>query len=171
MRKLMISVWLLMLSMVATAQTFVIKDKNGNRVTYDVSKIEKVTFQNDPPAFTIHEMKEENTQPEDPGQDPGGNPTEPSEPVIEQTTFVFEEVASFAGDPDFLFSHPDTVYVGGETEFFHFQLRTNAGYNFAASDTWISLRTRSSRWPPKLVRRAAQEYRSATTRPYICLQK
>lgn len=138
MRKLMISVWLLMLSMVATAQTFVIKDKNGNRVTYDVSKIEKVTFQNDPPAFTIHEMKEETTQPEDPGQDPGGNPTETSEPVIEQTTFVFEEVASFAGDPDFLFSHPDTVYVGGETELFRFQLRTNAGYNFAASDTWLS---------------------------------
>ena len=53
MRKLIISMWLLMLSMVATAQTFVIVDKNGNRINYDVSKIEQITFQEDPPGFTV----------------------------------------------------------------------------------------------------------------------
>ena len=90
-------------------------------------------------------MKEEQTQPEDPGQQPGGgedpgqNPGgETTEPVIETTTFVFEEVATFSGDPDFLFSHPDTVYIGGETEYFRFQLRTNVDYNFTVSDTWLS---------------------------------
>lgn len=134
--------------MVATAQTFVIVDKNGNRINYDVSKIEQITFQDNPPGFTVYEVKEEQTQPEDPGQQPGGgddpgqNPGqdpggEPAEPVIETTTFVFEEVATFSGDPDFLFSHPDTVYIGGETEYFRFQLRTNVDYNFTVSDTWL----------------------------------
>ena len=126
------------------AQTFVVVDKNGNKVSYDVSKVEKVTFQEDPPGFTVFEVKEEPVKPddpgqqpggEDPGQDPGGNPTVP---VIEQTTFVFEEVASFSGDPDFLFSHPDTVYVGGETESFRFQLRSNVDYRYKASDTWLN---------------------------------
>lgn len=123
MKKLVISMWLLMLSMVTTAQTFVIKDKNGNSITYDVSKIEKVTFQDNPPAFTVYEEKEGDAQTE--------------EPVIEQTTYVFDEVESMAGAPDFLFSHPDTVYVGGETEFFRFQLRTNVAYDFKVSDTWL----------------------------------
>ena len=123
MKKLVISMWLLMLSMVATAQTFVIKDKNGNRITYDVSKIEKVTFQDNPPAFTVFEEKEERAQSE--------------EPVIEQITYLFEEVESLAGAPDFLFSHPDTVYVGGETESFRFQLRTNVAYDFKVSNTWL----------------------------------
>ena len=123
MKKLILSMWLLMLSMVATAQTFVIKDKNGNSITYDVSKIEKVTFQDNPPAFTVFEEKEERAQSE--------------EPVIEQTTYLFEEVESLAGAPDFLFSHPDTVYVGGETESFRFQLRTNVAYDFKVSNTWL----------------------------------
>lgn len=123
MRKFVISMWLLMLSMVATAQTFVIKDKNGNSTTYDVSKVEKITFQDSPPGFTVFEEKDESSQSE--------------EPAVEQTSFAFEDVASFAGAPDFLFSHPDTVYVGGEKEFFRFQLRTNVDYRFKVSDTWL----------------------------------
>ena len=98
MKKLLFTAWLLMLSMVATAQTFVVVDKSGNRVTYDVSKIEKVTFQADPPAFTVYEVKEEQTQAEDPGQQTGGNTQQPEDPVIEEKTFTFEEVASFSGD-------------------------------------------------------------------------
>ena len=126
------------------AQTFVIVDKNGNKISYDVSKVEKVTFQEDPPGFTVFEVKEEPTKPEDPsqepggedpGQDPGGNPTVP---VIEQTTFVFEDVQTFSGDPDFLFSHPDTVFVKADGQDFRFQLRTNVDYTYKVSDTWLN---------------------------------
>ena len=51
MKKMILSMWLLMLSMVATAQTFVVVDKNGNRTTYDVSKLDSVTFQQTPPGL------------------------------------------------------------------------------------------------------------------------
>jgi hypothetical protein len=36
---------LAMAGMVAKAQTFVVVDKQGNKITYDASKIDKVTFQ------------------------------------------------------------------------------------------------------------------------------
>lgn len=134
MRKLIISMWLLVFSMAATAQSFVIKDKNGNKTTYDVSKIEQITFQDDPPAFTVREVKEESKKPEEQGE----VPEEPTETVVEETTFAFAEVASFSGELDFLFSHPDTVYVGGEADFFKFQLRKNVDYTFKPSDTWIN---------------------------------
>ncbi|MBO7580940.1 MAG: hypothetical protein J6T38_05400 [Bacteroidaceae bacterium] len=133
MKKLILSMWLLMLSMAVAAQTFVIKDKNGNKITYDVSKIEQITFQQDPPAFTVYEVKDEVQRPEEPGQ----TPEEPSEPVVETTTFVFAEVASFAGDPDFLFAHPDTVYVGADGQDFAFQLRANVDYNYKSSAGWL----------------------------------
>ena len=35
---------LAMIGMVASAQTFVVVDKQGNKTTYDASKIDKVTF-------------------------------------------------------------------------------------------------------------------------------
>ena len=133
MKKLILSMWLLLLSMAVAAQTFVIKDKNGNKITYDVSKIEQITFQQDPPAFTVYEVKDEVQRPEEPGQ----TPEEPSEPVVETTTFVFAEVASFAGDPDFLFAHPDTVYVGADGQDFAFQLRANVDYNYKSSAGWL----------------------------------
>ena len=37
------------------AQTFVVVDKNGNKTTYDVSKLDSVTFQQNPPSFTVYE--------------------------------------------------------------------------------------------------------------------
>lgn len=119
------------------AQSFVIVDKNGNKITYDVSKIEQIKFQDNPPAFTVYEVKDEAQKPED-TEEPGQEPTEPTEPVVEQTTFVFEEVQSFSGEPDFLFSHPDTVYVGADAESFRFQLRTNVDYTYNVSDTWLN---------------------------------
>ena len=119
------------------AQTFVIVDKNGNKITYDVSKIEQIKFQDNPPAFTVYEVKDEVQKPED-TEEPEQEPTEPTEPVVEQTTFVFEEVQSFSGEPDFLFSHPDTVYVGADAESFRFQLRTNVDYTYNVSDTWLN---------------------------------
>ena len=42
--------FLVMTSVVASAQTFVVVDKQGNKITYDVSKVDSVTFQQDPPA-------------------------------------------------------------------------------------------------------------------------
>ena len=134
MRKLIISMWLLVFSVAATAQSFVIKDKNGNKTTFDVSKIEQITFQDNPPAFIVHEVKEEAIRPENPGQ----LPDKPTETVVKETTFVFADVATFSGEPEFLFSHPDTVYVGGETEYFRFQLRNNVDYTFKTSNSWLS---------------------------------
>lgn len=128
---------LAMAGMVAKAQTFVVVDKQGNKITYDASKIDKVTFQEDPPGFTVHEVKEESSGTEDSGTgDPG---TGQEEPIIKETTFAFAEVASFSGDPVYLFAHPDTVYVDGEGENFKFQFRANVEYtyNFGEHD-WIS---------------------------------
>ena len=130
---------LAMAGMVAKAQTFVVVDKQGNKITYDASKIDKVTFQEDPPGFTVHEVKEESSGTEDYGTGDPGTGQGQEEPIIKETTFAFAEVASFSGDPDFLFAHPDTVYVDGEGENFKFQFRANVEYtyNFGEHD-WIS---------------------------------
>lgn len=130
---------LAMAGMVAKAQTFVVVDKQGNKITYDASKIDKVTFQEDPPGFTVHEVKEESSGTEDSGTGGPGTGQGQEEPIVKETTFAFAEVASFSGDPDFLFAHPDTVYVDGEGENFKFQFRANVEYtyNFGEHD-WIS---------------------------------
>ena len=129
MKKLILSAWLLVLSMVATAQSFVIVDKQGNKTTYDVSKLDSVTFQQNPPSFTVYEE----TEPE-PSQ--GGET--PAKPKQEPTTCTFDEVQSVTGDPKFLFAHPDTVYVGADGQTFAFQLRSNVAYDYTPSDRWLS---------------------------------
>ena len=129
MKKLICSMWLLMLSMVATAQTFVVVDKSGNRKTYDAGKIEKVTFQQTPPGFTIFDNSEQTNEE---GQGEGGNVPTPT-----VTSYTFDEVQSFSGDPDFLFVHPDTVYVRADGQDFKFQLRTNVEYSYASSANWL----------------------------------
>ena len=137
MKKLILSMWLLMLSMVATAQTFVVVDKNGNRTTYDVSKLDSVTFQQSPPGFTVYDNSETSTNTSEAGEDP--NPSqggEESTPTV--TSYTFDEVQTFSGEPSFLFSHPDTIYIGGETELFRFQLRTNVDYTFKTSEDWLN---------------------------------
>ncbi len=131
------TLFLAMVGMVAFAQTFVVVDKQGNKITYDASKIDKVTFQDDPPGFTVHEVKEESAGAEDPGTVDPGTGQGQEEPVVKETTFAFAEVASFSGDPDFLFAHPDTVYVSGEAEDFKFQFRTNVEYTYKVSDNWL----------------------------------
>ena len=137
MKKLILSMWLLMLSMVATAQTFVVVDKNGNRTTYDVSKLDSVTFQQTPPGFTVYDNSETSTNTTETGEDP--DPSQGGEaPTPTVTSYTFDEVQTFSGEPSFLFSHPDTIYVGGETEFFRFQLRTNVDYTFKTSEDWLN---------------------------------
>lgn len=129
MKKLICSMWLLMLSMVATAQTFVVVDKNGNRTTYDVSKLDSVTFQQTPPGFTVYEEASSSTS-------EGGE----NAPKQETTSYTFDAVQTFSGDPDFLFAHPDTVYVGADGQDFKFQLRTNVAYSYAPSADWLKLK-------------------------------
>ena len=140
MKKLLFTAWLLMLSMVAAAQSFVVVDKNGNRKAFDVSKLDSVTFQQDPPAFTVYENKqEEAATPSEGGGNPGsGTDPAPDEPDQEVTTFAFDEVQSLAGNPDFLFSHPDTVYVDADGQDFSFQLRTNIRYGCTPSADWLA---------------------------------
>lgn len=121
--------WLLMLSMVATAQTFVVVDKQGNKTTYDVSKLDSVTFQLNPPSFTVY--KEADSEPSQGGETP-------AEPKQETTTFNFDDVQSLAGDPKFLFTHPDTVFVGADGQDFAFQLRSNVAYDYTPSAQWLS---------------------------------
>ena len=111
------------------AQTFVVVDKNGNKTTYDVSKLDSVTFQQNPPSFTVYE--ETTTEPTQGGETP-------AEPKQETTTYTFDEVQSIAGDPKFLFAHPDTVYVGADGQTFAFQLRSNVAYDYTPSDRWLS---------------------------------
>lgn len=112
-----------------SAQTFVVVDKNGNKTTYDVSKLDSVTFQQNPPSFTVYE--ETTTEPSQGGETP-------AEPKQEATTFTFDEVQSIAGNPKFLFAHPDTVYVGADGQMFAFQLRSNVAYDYTPSDRWLS---------------------------------
>lgn len=137
--RMALTLLLAMAGMVAKAQTFVVVDKQGNKITYDASKIDKVTFQEDPPGFTVHEVKEESSGTEDSGTGGPGTGQGQEGSFVKETTFAFAEVASFSGDPDFLFAHPDTVYVDGEGENFKFQFRANVEYtyNFGEHD-WIS---------------------------------
>jgi len=128
MKRMIFFVWLLMLSMVATAQTFVVVDKNGNRVSYDVSRLDSVTFQQTPPGFTVYEVVS-------PSSSEGGET--PEEPIQETTAYTFDNVQSFSGDPDFLFSHPDTVYVVADGQDFKFLLRTNVEYSYKSSANWL----------------------------------
>ena len=130
MKKMILSAWLLMLSMAAMAQTFVIVNKDGNKVKYDVSKLEQITFQNDPPGFTVFEVVGENSN-------TSGGSGQSEEPKVEQTVYTFDEVASFAGNPDFLFAHPDTVYVNADGQEFAFQLHTNMAYDYKVSEDWL----------------------------------
>ena len=137
--RMALTLLLAMAGMVAKAQTFVVVDKQGNKITYDASKIDKVTFQEDPPGFTVHEVKEESSGTEHSGTGGPGTGQGQEGSFVKETTFAFAEVASFSGDPDFLFAHPDTVYVDGEGENFKFQFRANVEYtyNFGEYD-WIS---------------------------------
>ena len=133
MKKLFISLWLLMLCVVATAQTFVVVDKYGNRKTYDVSKLDRVTFQNDPPGFTVYDNAETtNTGDDIPGQ--------VSEPTTTVTTYTFDDVKSLAGNSDYLFVHPNKIFVNGDANNFTFQLRRNVEYEYTTDVGWLKYR-------------------------------
>ncbi len=99
------------------AQSFDVVDKHGNKTAYDVSKLDSVTFQQTPPGFTVCE----------------GTPQETSK----KTTYTFDNVQGFAGNPEFLFAHPDTLYVSGEEERFAVQVNTNVEYVYHPNVAWL----------------------------------
>ena len=94
--RMALTLLLAMAGMVAMAQTFVVVDKQGNKITYDASKIDKVTFQEDPPGFTVHEVKEESSGTEDSGTGGPGTGQGQEGSIVKETTFAFAEVASFS---------------------------------------------------------------------------
>ena len=50
MKKLFLFTWMMMLSIVAMAQTIMVIDKDGNRIPYDPEKVSSVDFQVSPPG-------------------------------------------------------------------------------------------------------------------------
>ena len=130
-----------MISMMAAAQTFVVVDKKGNKASYDVGTLKSVTFQQNPAGFTVIDNAEKSKGKEDENQgqgDPGHGGGEQTETTPTSKTYTFDDVASFSGDPSFLFVHPDTVYVGGESELFTFQVNTNVEYNYEPTVAWLN---------------------------------
>ena len=53
MKKLFVLAWMMMLSIVAMAQSIIVVDKDGNRGPFDPAKVTSVEFQTTPPGFTV----------------------------------------------------------------------------------------------------------------------
>lgn len=89
MRKLYLLAWMMMLSIVAMAQTIIVVDKDGNRFPYDPTKVSTVDFQTTPPGFTVNHT--------------GGS-----------DLYLFDKVQSLKGNPNFVFIDPETVNVNAD---------------------------------------------------------
>lgn len=113
-----------MMSMMVTAQTLVVVDKNGKKVAYDVSKIDSVTFQNATPGFTLHEQKATSAE----GQTTATGKT---------TQYNFDDVQNVSGDSEYIFADLDTIYVESEGQDFEFKVRSSVDYNYSVSDGWL----------------------------------
>ena len=119
MKKLFLFAWLMMLSIVAMAQTIMVIDKDGNRIPYDPAKVSSVDFQVSPPGFTVnHEA----------GSD----------------LYLFDKLQSFRGMPDYLFVDPKVVHVSlasaeGYEAMFAAEVKTNVEYEVETSDPWIKV--------------------------------
>jgi hypothetical protein len=112
--------------MVVSAQSFVVVDKNGNKTTYDVTKVESVTFQSDTPGITVNESADK------------------ANPDGKSTKYTFDNLQSLAGDPDYLFASKDSVEVDGEGEDFTFSVRHSTTYSYNVSDSWITFGSKDS---------------------------
>ena len=113
-----------MMSMMVTAQTLVVVDKNGKKVAYDVSKIDSVTFQNATPGFTLHEQEATSAE----GQTTATGKT---------TQYNFDDVQNVSGDSEYIFADLDTIYVESEGQDFEFKVRSSVDYNYSVSDGWL----------------------------------
>ena len=73
-------------------------------------------------AATCSPRREESTRQTPPGFTVcEGTPQETSK----KTTYTFDNVQGFAGNPEFLFAHPDTLYVSGEESEHQLKMRAN----------------------------------------------
>lgn len=119
MKKLFLFTWMMMLCVVAMAQTIMVIDKDGNRIPYDPAKVSSVDFQVSPPGFTVnHEV----------GSD----------------LYLFDKVQSVKGLPDYLFVDPKVVHVSlasaeGYNAVFAADVKTNIDYEVETSDPWIKV--------------------------------
>ena len=142
MKKILFTAWLLMLAMMTTAQTFTVVDQNGKAINYDVSKLQKITFQTNPAGFTVFDNSEkvkptDNNSEQGGGNQGSGGSEDPTPPAPTETKFEFDKVQTVSANPKYLFTHPDTVFVSGETESFTFQVNTNVEYTYNPTATWI----------------------------------
>ena len=112
------------MSMVVMAQTFVVVDKNGKKIAYDVSKIDSVTFQSATPGFTLHEHEATSAD----GQTTATGKT---------TNYKFADVQNVSGDTEYIFANLDTVYVDSEGQDFEFKVRSSVNYNYKVSAGWL----------------------------------
>ena len=113
MKKLLFFVWMMMLSIVATAQTIVVIDKDGNRVPYDPTKVTSVEFQTTPPGFTVKHDK---------GDD----------------LYLFDKVLGLRGNPNHVFVDPETVNANADGESLAVQVKTNVEFDATSSASWIT---------------------------------
>lgn len=113
MKKLLLFAWLLMLSIVATAQTIIVVDKGGKRVSYDPKNVISVDFQTTPPGFTVRQ-------------------------ATSSDLYLFDKVKSVKGLPNHLFVSPDTVYVGADGEEFTYYVNSNTDYDIVPSASWLT---------------------------------
>lgn len=113
MKKLLLFVWTMMLCIVATAQTIVVIDKDGNRVPFDPTKVTSVEFQTTPPGFTVKHEKGD-------------------------VLYTFDKVLGLRGDPNFVFVEPETVSVGADGESLAVQVKSNVEFDVQASVSWIT---------------------------------
>jgi len=119
MKKLYVLAWLMMLSIVAMAQTIVVVNKDGSKATYDPSEVTSIDFQSTPPGFTVN-WNDASRQ------------------------YSFNEVQSVKGLPDYLFVDPKVVHVSlasaeGYEAMFAAEVKTNVEYDVETSDPWIKV--------------------------------
>ena len=113
MKKLFLFTWLLMLSIAVMAQSFIVVDKDGNRICYSAEEVSSVEFTSNPPGFIINK---------------GASPH----------IYIFDQVRSAEGLPDYMFAMPDTVYLDANGGTFTFELRSNVEYDANPSHRWLS---------------------------------
>ena len=113
MKKLYVLAWLMMLSIMAMAQTVIVVDKDGNRVPYDPSKITSIEFQTTPPGFIIN--KDGKT-----------------------INFTYDVAKSILGNPNHVFVDPETVNVDGEGEELAVQVKASIDFDVTTSGAWIT---------------------------------
>ena len=94
------------------AQTIKVVGKQGQTTVYDVSKMDSISFQSATPGFTVY-TNDSTAQ------------------------YTFDKVSSISSSGDYLFAHPDTISVNGNTGTFAFQLNTNVDYDLEPSAAWI----------------------------------